>query len=560
MSTRRWLTVVWACALARLLFYAAMLPLWEGYDEWSHFSVIRAVAAGQLLPPRDAPVPADVAASLRSVPVPWELRYLPPPSQTEDAYWRSGASPTPAFLPPAPRLTAYESLQAPLYYWLMAPVLRALAGCSLATQVLALRFAAVLIASLTIPLIFLLALDIFADSRLALGCAAVVTVMPGFAFDVARVSNDSLAVPLYTAFLLLALGQTIVFRGLPTWLVGQTIAFRGLPTRLVGQTIAFRGLPTRLVGQTIAFRGLPTWVRRWRTTKNDGPPHWLLAGIVLGLGLLTKAYFLAALVAVLWIPRAALVGVAISGWWYVRNLFTTGTLTGLSESVLLRHTGPAALLHNAFTLPWRTALDSILLSHIYFGGWSSLTVRSWMYHVFYAVILAAAVACVSALRSSPRLLRLAVLYAAFWLGQLYNVVLIYSSKGVPTSMGWYLYAVIGAEIVLAVAGLRRILGLWAPALAAALFALLDLYATHFVAIPYYTGFIRHRPTGALEALHLSALRPALMFTRLAAFKAPLVSPALVVVLWALYLAATLGTVAACVRFARHAKAAASGKP
>jgi Dolichyl-phosphate-mannose-protein mannosyltransferase len=493
----RWLAVIWACALARLLFYAAMLPLWEGYDEWSHFSVVRAVAAGQLLPPRDAPVPADVQASLRSLPVPWELRYLPAPARTEDEFWRPGISGQGSGR--WPQMTAYESLQAPLYYWLMAPVLRILNGCSLATEVLALRFAAVLIASFTIPLIFALALEIFADARLALGCAAVAALMPGFAFDIARVANDCLAVLLFTAFLLLAV---------------------------------------RRVGQTTAFRGLPAW---------------LAAGLILGLGLLTKAYFLAALVAALWLPRAALVGAAISGWWYGRNLLTTGTLTGLSESVMLRHSGPGVLLHNAFALPWRTAIDSIVVSHLYFGGWSSLMVRSWMYHVFYAVIFAAAVGCVFALRGNPRLLRLAIIYAAFWLGQLYNVVLIYSSKGMPTSMGWYLCAVIGAEVVLAVAGLRRIIGLWAPALGAALFALLDLYATHFVAIPYYTGIIRHRPNGALESLHLSALRPGLMFTRLAAFKAPLLSPGTVIVLWALYLAATVAAVVACFRFARHSQ-------
>ena len=483
MTPRRWLAVIWACALARLLFYAAMLPLWEGYDEWSHFSVVRAVASGQLLPPRDAPVPADVQASLRSLPVPWELRYLPPPARTEDEFWGSGIRGRESGT--WPRMTAYESLQAPLYYWLMAPVLRVLSGCSLATQVLALRFAAVLLASFTIPLIFALALEIFADARLALGCAAVVALMPGFAFDVARVANDCLAVLLFTAFLWLA-------------------------------------------------------VRRSR---------WLAAGVILGLGLLTKAYFLAALVAALWIPRAALVGLGISGWWYVRNLLTTGTITGLSESVMLRHASPGTLLRNALALPWRTAIDSILLSHFYFGGWSSLTVRSWMYHVLYALTLAAAVGCVFALRNNPRLLRLAMVYAAFWLGQLYNVVLIDSSKGVPTSMGWYLYAVIGAQAVLAVAGLRRILGLWAPALGAALFALLDLYATHFVAIPYYTGFIRHRPNGALESLHFSAIRPGPMFARLAAFKAPLVSPPILVALWALYLAATIAAVLACVQFA-----------
>ena len=73
---------MWAGFLARLLFYSAMMPLWEGYDEWAHFAVVRQVAfGGHLL------VPRDVEASLQLAPVPWELRSLPPPAVTRDQYW-----------------------------------------------------------------------------------------------------------------------------------------------------------------------------------------------------------------------------------------------------------------------------------------------------------------------------------------------------------------------------------------------------------------------------------------------------------------------------------------
>ena len=41
--------VIWACFAARLLFYAAMLPLWEGFDEWAHFAVIRTMATRGVL-------------------------------------------------------------------------------------------------------------------------------------------------------------------------------------------------------------------------------------------------------------------------------------------------------------------------------------------------------------------------------------------------------------------------------------------------------------------------------------------------------------------------------
>jgi hypothetical protein len=38
--------VIRACFAARVPFYAAMLPLWEGFDEWAHFSAIRAIPVG----------------------------------------------------------------------------------------------------------------------------------------------------------------------------------------------------------------------------------------------------------------------------------------------------------------------------------------------------------------------------------------------------------------------------------------------------------------------------------------------------------------------------------
>ena len=501
-----WLAVLWACFLARLLFYSSMLPLWEGYDEWSHFAVVRAVAfKGELLPARDGPLPRDVEAWLNLAPVPWEMRYLPPPALSEDEFWQlapeARAQRQAAFraMPrewsredAVGRLTAYEALQPPLYYWLMAPVLRILAGARLVWQVLLLRWVGSLIASLAVTLVFRLGQLVFADARMALGSAAVVALMPGMALDVARVGNDCLAVVLFT------------------WLT------------------------------VLALR--PEEPRR----------DWLL-GVVLGLGLLTKAYFLAALPAIVWVRgkrswRPLLAAAALAGWWYARNLATNGTLTGLSESVMLRDLGVPGLLGRAISLPWRTAADAILFSHLYFGGWSSLTVRSWIYHVFYVVVVAAAVGL--ALRWRERTLRiLAAIYAAFWLGEFYNALLEWASKGLPGSMGWYLYAVVAAEVVLCVAGLaalapERFRG-WAAAAGAILFSSLDWYTVHAVAIPYYTGMIRHKPNGAPGLLHLADFRAVgwhAAFERLTEFQA--LPQGALEALWAAYLAATVLSVAA----------------
>jgi hypothetical protein len=214
----------------------------------------------------------------------------------------------------------------------------------------------------------------------------------------------------------------------------------------------------------------------------------------------------------------------------------------LSESVLIGHAGPAAMLRQAVSINWAKAIDAILFSHLYFGGWSSLTVRSWMYHVFYLVILLAAVGLVwkARTRQTGALGAIGVLYLAFWAGQCYNVVLLYMSKGLAGSMGWYLDAVVAAEVVLAVAGLRRIVPARAAVLSGAvLFALLDLYSVHFVGIPYYTGMIRHKAGGAVAALHLAGLRSVGLrgaLARLTAFKS--VGGPVLLALWLGYLAAT----------------------
>ncbi|HYA16842.1 MAG TPA: hypothetical protein VEF06_05220, partial [Bryobacteraceae bacterium] len=173
MPAWRPLAFVWFCGLIRLSFCAAALPLWEGYDEWGHFAVIRATALeGRLLASRDAPVQHDVAASLELAPVPWELRYLPKPALTQDDFWlltpaeRAARELSFASMPlswsreaSAGSLTQYEAQHPPLYYWLMAPFLLAAQSWSLAAQVMLLRFVSLLIASLAIPLVFRIALD-----------------------------------------------------------------------------------------------------------------------------------------------------------------------------------------------------------------------------------------------------------------------------------------------------------------------------------------------------------------------------------------------------------------
>ena len=511
MRTRWWLTSIWICFLFRGWFYASMFPLWEGYDEFAHFGVVRAIATkGTLLLPRDQPGQRDVEESFKFVPVPWQWRGWDvfQSSLTEEAYWA---------LPPEERrqregrlrdmpprwakeestggISAYEAVQPPLYYWLMAPALYALKGCGLLTQVMWLRWIGVAIASLAVPLTFGIAFAVMRHESAALGCSAVVAVMPGFAIDVARISNEPLSILLFT--LLIWSGLRILNRA-PD--IGSSV----------------------------------------------------MLGAVLGLGLLTKAYFLTAVPAVFlllcykyrkaWAPAltTCVVTLSAAGWWYVRNVATTGTISAQPESVILRDRGVMALLPAIFHIPWLRAVDVILVSHLYYCGWSALGVRSWMYHVFFAIAMLAAVGLTVQLRRPP-VMWLVTVYGFLWLGQVYNVFLQALAKGLAGSMGWYLYAAVACEVVLCTVAFGR----WRVFIAAVgttLFGLLDLYGMHWVAIPYYAGLIGHQANGTLATLHSDAYRTmgfGAVFERLAVNKPAAVSQPVLMVLWTLYLAGTI---------------------
>jgi len=373
---------------------------------------------------------------------------------------------------------------------------------------MALRWLGALIASLAIPLIFLIGRETFHNDGMALGCAAVAAVMPELAIDLARVGNECVAVVLFT---------------LLTWIALKVVR---------------SGLSYSLAAAL---------------------------GLVLGLGLLAKAYFLTAVPVValllgyeMWRRRTVVVcalmaaaeSILIAGWWYAHNLLTTGTLTGLSESLMLRGMSHASMMGRAATVPWASAIDSILLSHLYFGGWSGLTVRGWMYHVFYAVMVLAAAGLLRLLRQPAARILLAI-YIAFWIGLLYDAMLIYLSKGMATSGGWYLYAVVGAEVALCLAGLYSVLPArvhrWVALDAVLLFALLDLYTVHAVALPYYSGMIRHKANGAMTAVHMVDVQRVGVvnaFERLVAYKGAVISAPWLAALWLAYLAGTLA-IAVC---------------
>jgi 4-amino-4-deoxy-L-arabinose transferase-like glycosyltransferase len=459
--------LIWLCFVVRGLFYCSVLPLWDGFDEWAHFAVIeRMRSAGTLLIDRSSPVSREIDASLSLAPLPRGMTFHPAQGVVRESYWQLPAEERRrretelAALPPEwssqhppGGTTAYEASQAPLYYWLMTIPASLLRQFPLVDRVWGIRILSFLLGSLSIPLGYATARRFFESERVAVGLTLAVAMLPELALTLSRVSNEGLAVVAYTTLLLTGI----------RWVEGPELT-----------------------------EAIPV-------------------GLALSFSLLTKAYALSA------VPALLIVGVAIaatdrqrrrsilassvaivaivmllSSWWYARTYIQTGTISGLDEAITLRETGALDKLYGVSRVDWWPALKTITASHIWYGGWNLVGARLWIYRFWWSVMAVVGVGFFKALfsRQNRRFYFFLSVYGLFWLGQAYQVTALQLSKGVSTSMGgWYLYSVIWAEIILGVVALRSLFAekyhshVFAVLLAA--IAVTDFYGMHSALIPYY---------------------------------------------------------------------------
>ncbi len=521
--------ILWLCFLARGCFYSALLPVWEGYDEPFHFSFIQYLTVHRNLPLPTTPVSREVQASLHSLPISWEqrLHVLKPPIYTQDSYWQLPVADRRALeeqaraIPPAWGVqsgtapTMYEAQQAPLYYWIMSVPLRLAARWSLAARVMLVRILSVLLASLLVPIAYAAAKSFLANGAQALGVVAVIICMPELMIDICRAGNESLAIVLYSFLTLLLL----------------------------------------------------------LAVERQGSEWLVVAGIVLGMGLLTKAYFLLAvpafLLAIVYSGQWRLeskrllrdgawgigLGFLISSWWYWRNHVATGTWSGEENDVAAAHSGLSHLVSAGRHVNWIGGIISVVVSHTWFGGWSFLKLPKSVYFVFVAGAAAALIGLArfvlkDRLRSGPLVVLLGI-YAVFWVGLLYDIFVVYISTGVSASDGWYMYAVVVPELLLATSGLFYLIPErwhWGVLpLMASLFAAIDIYGVHALLLPYYTGIVSHVPgtdiVHPVTMAQLALVGPHSILDRLTVNKPSLFGPGVLVAFFVAYYLATVLTVA-----------------
>ncbi len=389
----------------------------------------------------------------------------------------------------------------------MSPIYRLVAQKSLLERVWIFRLVNLFLASLCVPLCFAGILKMTGDRTLAIAATALLVTMPGLYIANIRVSNDALAMLLTSAIVVASI---------------------------------------HIISSTAERK---SW--RWA----------LVLGLLTAASMLTKAYCLSSLGAILIVsfavrktkPKlawtfglAAIVAIAASGWYYGGLLKETGSITGEQHDVALAGQSTLRLLRNVAKVDWAAALDSTFLSYIWFGGWSFLQVRSWMYRVFalmWAMALAGSFWHAYKSQGARRLQMYVVasLFGVLMAGLAYHVLITFSVSGISASAGWYLYNAVLPEITLLAIGLNAIGGLRTLPVAATCFCALETFGLWLLMIPYYCGLVVHGsgavPAAKLEMLATTGWREIL--ERLAHNKPGFVTPRTLVFLFFVFVICTV---------------------
>jgi hypothetical protein len=435
MPARVW--ILWLLFLVRGAFYCQLLPLWEGWDEYAHAAWIQHWIATGTIPRLSDNVSREIDESLRVAPLPAELRWIGPPYLTHEQWWalpeferdqRRAAlraiRPAWANTPAAHYFQAYEAQQPPLYYWILSLPARAAAAWPIEKRVQLLRLLSVLLASLCIPLTWLLAKEILPDA-LRLLPPAILAAAPGLAIDIARVGNDALMVPATAAL---------------AWLLARRQAHGGLAGAALGAALLAKATALALLPAIIVL-----W---WRKSRRE-------------------------------LAIALTVAAAIAGWWYARNLLLELSLTGWLADNETRH-----VVSGLSRVAWLSAADVEAKSFLWFGGWSFLTLKSWMYRIPEAMAAIAAIGLI--VRRPPRLIAPITILVFAFIAYSWGILVDFASQGISNIPGWYLWAFAPAMCVLFTAGLGR-----AAWILIAVFALLDVYGPSTIMAPYYAGLVEH---------------------------------------------------------------------
>jgi hypothetical protein len=203
------------------LVYIVSTPLWEGWDEAFHYAYVQGLVENRTLPVFGQSILSkEMTSSFAYAPVSYGANLnLDSNYTTHEDYWklprdeRQSREARLRSIPngerrlrpePGLQFQNYEAHQAPLYYILAAPIYSLFSSSSLLTRVWMLRLFSLLAGSLTIPIAFSTVRYAGSGRHLTV-IPLLLALLPLLYPTLGRIANDSLAVPLYSALVLLTL-------------------------------------------------------------------------------------------------------------------------------------------------------------------------------------------------------------------------------------------------------------------------------------------------------------------------------------------------------------------
>jgi hypothetical protein len=416
----RRLAILWLLFLARGVYYCATLPLWEGWDEYAHFAYLEHATHTFALPRFDTPISREIDESMRLTPLADELRWIGPPYLTHPQFHA---------LPPAEQAARLSRLAAIPPAW--------------AEQNAAHPF--VFYEAQQPPLYYwLLALPLRMMRAWRLETRVIAMRMLSMALA-------SFAVPLTFFSARTRLDEPRAF----------------CAAALLAAAPGFAIDVSRVANDALAIPLAALLCYLVMTNAS-----WPKRGLVTGAGLLAKPYFLAFIVFGPW--PAAVVALASAGWWYAHNVALGYSFSGWQDQAPLSRLFAAVMLVN-----WPDAARVTAKSFFWFGAWSFLTLKSWIYTLINGV---SAVAAVPAFRKD--LLIPWLFIAAVFAEMAYGVLNYQATHGIGSLPGWYAWVAGSMLAMVLAAGLGRA----APALIAAL-AVIDIYGATLLARHYHEGMV-----------------------------------------------------------------------
>ncbi len=323
-----------AFGVLNAVLYAALLPLWEGFDEPFHYAYVEQLSEHREFPELGrTPLSGEVWTSLHLAPASAVVKANLPWVTTFEEYFRM----TPgererrrAQLEGVSRMTGspnglnYEAHQAPLAYVVLAFADEAWSSSNLLTRVWRLRLICGVLASVaTAVFLFALAKRLRLSAPFRASLVFVVLSSQMFYATTAHVANDWLAVPL----MVLLMERSVALRERP--MIGNVLAASatlaaGLLTK--AYFLAMVLLPAVILLSLIARRRLPWY------------------GGVLFAGLIA----------------------ACCGPWYARNLRLYRNLSGMQEAA---HGAKwFEIAASFFRVPWALSLKQMAFASLWTGN------------------------------------------------------------------------------------------------------------------------------------------------------------------------------------------------